>query len=276
MSQKISKNNIKNIAKYIFYNCKYENIEILEYLIIEIYSISKMCNLEVELIENYLIDRMSVYYKELIDILKHIISSNNIKSCIYILDEAPFFYVCINVDYVQDLLDKSYYKKLECILKNKNDSEKGYYYQDLVLIFMEDFKIQCMHRGKSNDGGIDLIGNEKNTILDGYLELIINLYGQIKCYMYEVKPFEIKQFIKDCIYRSIENGEVLYNLSKKLFFINHKGFTDAAKEFCNIHNIIFLDSEDLIRIAINNKASNFLFEIDNEYRKLNGNSINKQ
>lgn len=268
MMMLINKSDLKNIAEYILNNCGEEKIEVIDYLINIIQELSTKLNIDENSIEYHLINRNSSCYKNLINILKKKIIIDIIKHDIRILDENPFYYICSKTCKSKESL-VNYYKKLECILNAKTDVERGYYYQDLVLKFMQDFNIKCSNRSKSNDGGIDLIGSEKNKILGGYIELIINLYGQIKCYMYEVKPFEIKQFIKDCIYMSIENGEVLYNLSKKLFFISHKGFTDAAKEFCNNHNIIFLDSEDLIKIASDNKTSNFLSEIDTEYAKLN-------
>ena len=269
MNTSINKRVIKGIAQYILDNCEEENIEVIDYLINEIDKISDIFSVDENTIEQSLIDRNSSQYKLLVNILQNKIFTDITKYDKYILNQSPFYYVCLKKNNGKKLLRKAYYKRLEYILNAKQDVERGYYYQDLVLIFMRDFGIMCPKRSKSNDGGVDLIGSEKNRMLGGYIELIINLYGQIKCYMYEVKPFEIKQFIKDCIYMSIENGEVLYNLSKKLFFISHKGFTDMAKEFCINHNIIFLDSEDLIKIAIDNETSNFLSEIDTEYTRLN-------
>lgn len=132
---------------------------------------------------------------------------------------------------------------------------------------MEDFGVECIIIRKSSDGGIDIIGSEKINILNNRIRTDIWIHGQVKCYSERVKPFELKQLVKDYIYMSIESNEMIKMKCKQLLFISHNGFTEKAKEYGNEHNIVLLDSQDLINMSLDNiKISKTLKYIEKIYK----------
>ncbi|GAA0075982.1 hypothetical protein UT300005_03600 [Clostridium sp. CTA-5] len=262
----IKKSILKILAKYIISNFNDDKKEVIDYILDHATEISKVCTIENDLIEKELINRNSASYDNLIKIIEQKLDNNKIKRSICIENVYPLFFIKTNGNKLKSL-EETYTRMLECVLEKEDKNKKGYFYQELVLKFLDDLGIECISIKKSCDGGIDIIGVEEINIFNSKKSRKMCIHGQVKCYSEQVKPFELKQLIKDDIYMSIESNEMIKMKCKQLLFVSHNGFTEKAEEYGNEHNIVLLDSQDLINMSIDNiKISKGLKYIEKMYK----------
>lgn len=237
---------INKIIEYIYMNFSEDRIELYQYLYNNSENISSHINLDCDLFEEKFVDRNSKYYKRIIQEIQ-----KNNRGNIKIIEIKPYFYLenIIRIDAIEKI---NYFNKIENILNTYKDSSKGFIYQDFVLSFLKEHGMNIIQQSKTCDGGLDIIGTKEISIIDDLYE-ILNIYGQIKFYNGVVTLNEIKQLIKDKIYRVLYENNNIMECSKGMF-ISHKGFSNNAREFAKKNNIILLDTEEILtRIFVSKK-----------------------
>lgn len=233
------------VVEYIIRHCTNDKIELYDFIYKNIEAISKQVNIGEEIIEEDLLDRNSKDYLRLVDRLikreHNLVKIKNIVPYYYLISESK-----VDID-----VKKQYIKNIEKILKNNNDSRKGFIYQEFVIKFLKEQGIKILERRQTGDGGLDIVGY-KNIELFSKNNIKINLYGQIKCYSEVVNTNEIKQLIKDKMYEIIIEKNS-FNECKQSIFINHCGFSKSAREYAKKQDVILLDTDDIVTTIISSK-----------------------
>ena len=249
---------IKKIIEYIYLNFSEDKIELYEYLYKNLEDIAKYIGLDCDLLEEKVVDRNSKYYEKVIKELE-----KNNSSSIKLIKIQPYFYLEINKEI--DIVEKiKYFNKIDKILNTCENTGKGFMYQDFILAFLREHGISIVQQNKTHDGGLDIIGTKKICVIDN-IYATLNIYGQIKFYNGVVTPNEIKQLVKDKIYRVLYEKNNIMECNKAMF-ISHKGFSNNAREFAKNNEIILLDTEEILtQIFISKK--NLSLKIIDKYSK---------
>ncbi len=250
-------NVISKIIEYIYINFSEDKIELYEYLYKNLEDICACFDLDADLFEEQIIDRSSKYYEK----IARKIQKNN-KSNIKIIEIKPFFYIETTAKI--NVTKKIYYlNKLDDILNNYKDNTKGFIYQDFILLFLKEAGINIIEQNRTCDGGLDIVGIKRITIIDN-VDIDINIYGQVKFYNGVVTLNEIKQLVKDKIYRVLYEKNNIMECNQTMF-ISHKGFSNKAREFAESNNIILLDTDEIITQILNKNEMNLSLSFIDTY-----------
>ncbi|MCI6693364.1 MAG: restriction endonuclease [Clostridium sp.] len=236
-------NVINKIIEYIYINFSEDKVELYEYLYNNLENIAKYVALDSDLLEEEVVDRNSKYYEK---IAKNIQKNN--KSNIKIVEIEPYFYLetIIKTNIIKKV---NYLNKIDNILNKYKYNRKGFIYQDFVILFLKECGINIIEQNKTCDGGLDIVGTKTISIIDN-INININIYGQVKFYNKVVTLNEIKQLVKDKIYRVLYEKNSIMECNQTIF-ISHKGFSNKAREFAENNNIIVLDTDEIITQILN-------------------------
>ena len=95
---------------------------------------------------------------------------------------------------------------------------------------------------------MDIVCSKSINNIFSDIEINFNLYWQVKFHKNKISTYYIKQILKDKLYKTIIEKNTLTDYGITIF-ISHKGFTEKAKKYAKIHNILLLDTKDILNIA---------------------------
>ena len=257
---------LNKVKEYIYLNFNEQKKELYEYIYDNLQSISKWVDIDEDYLEEILVDRNSIYYNKLANKI-----INEKRRDITIIEKIPLYYI-VKISDINIQEKKQYFNKIEYILNNSIDNSKGFIYQDFSLLFLQEVGFNIIEQKKTDDGGLDIIG-DREYMLSPIIPTKIHIYGQVKFYNKQVTLNQVKQFVKDKLYRVIiEKGSVTE--CQQGIFISHNGFSNTAIKYAKQNNIILLDTYDIITMLMGGSTmSKSLAFINEEYLKVVNKSI---
>lgn len=238
---------LNEIIDYINYNLDCTNIELYEFLWNNYDNIIKKTSILIDDLEEILDSRSSDAYLELVDKLK-MMKNKYIK----IEEVIPYIYISL-IDKIDINKKNKILNNIEVYFKKYNSPKKGFKYEDMIIDFLETQGINILERNKTNDGGLDIIGEKEVELLND-IKVRIFVYGQIKCHSNLITDSYLKILLKDYIYKTIVDNKILKEC-RQIIFINHLGFSKSAEAYAYKNNILLLTTEDIVRKLLKNKEN---------------------
>ncbi|EJT5918386.1 restriction endonuclease [Clostridium perfringens] len=238
---------LNEIIDYINYNLDCTNIELYEFLWNNYDNIIKKTSILIDDLEEILDSRSSDAYLELVDKLK-MMKNKYIK----IEEVIPYIYISL-IDKIDINKKNKILNNIEVYFKKYNSPKKGFKYEDMIIDFLETQGINILERNKTNDGGLDIIGEKEVELLND-IKVRIFVYGQIKCHSNLITDSYLKILLKDYIYKTIVDNKILKEC-RQIIFISHLGFSKSAEAYAYKNNILLLTTEDIVRKLLKNKEN---------------------
>lgn len=257
----ISSRKINNISKYIFNNFNIKKIKLIYYLSEYIDKIAEEKDISLNTDE---IDELCyVNSNSFIQLAKNLIvisKENKYKSNIKIT-------YCI--DYYIELTafgDKRFKNEREQYLNIVKKisylpmQEKGFIFEKLCSLFLEDLGVECKVTSKTGDEGIDILGainlNSDNLLFKCVFDEKIYLLAQVKCYEENKKVDTpvIRHLIGDSNfykYNKYNSDYIIGNKPVYLMIFSFSGFTKPAVEFAKVNNVIIFNKYELVDLICN-------------------------
>ena len=85
--------------------------------------------------------------------------------------------------------------------KKYNSLKKGFKYENMIIDFLETQGINILERNKTNDGGLDIIGEKEVELLND-IKVRNFVYGQIKYHSKLIADSYLKILLKYYIYNN--------------------------------------------------------------------------
>ncbi len=244
---------VKCLYEYVNKHYQGEKVELCKFIGDNIDPIANAINLtadDYEIVLDSCTDNTSeIYLSEFVPLFSKFCDGKDNR--ILLSEFEGSFYLCLNEyakNYDSNLVDH-YYELLQKLCKSEiHDSSIKY--EQFCKLWFQVFCKAVSTTPTSNDKGVDLVGVlADSTIIDQISpNKEIHMLAQIKLFDKPIDTPIIRKFLGDVLFLTFDEGGISIFAPTVLFVVGHNGFTNAAKAFGCKHNVILLDSRDLIRI----------------------------
>lgn len=226
-----------------------EEVELAEFINDNIESIMENCDIKEDKRDIFIDDFCYNSSPKFEDFAEEIYSNNTDEfSRIKIQLRDGFYYLSLS-DYARNsdckLVD-NYIAKLDALcISEKQD--KGIKYEEFCQKWLKEYCDEVKLTPKSNDKGIDIIGEIfARTSFDELKKIQIQLLVQVKLYKNKVDVPVMRHLVGDSIFLSFARCDCSIFKPTVLSVISHSGFSKKAKNFAKDHHILLIDSKKMI------------------------------